>query len=602
MGMGMGMKSLVSLALALSAFSAFAQGSAAGYGQGFGGGAGGGFDESGRRTGFRPDGKTNVPYNPVDNAIVAAPHEDLFWMQKAMVLSPGDKVEWKIDAKAGQILMAKADSDAFDPAIVVEDPKGKVLIQNDDREEGDQSPFIIVRCPADGVYKLRVVSFRNNAGGRFNMRMRQFYAQDIQPGETKTPNMLVERVDDGRVAIWTRYRAKKGEVIAMQTMFFANEGCGLRSVIGPTGTPADATDVPLPGQDRAFRANQDGDYYAEWHASGPKSGEVRTTISLVTQLKGTNDERREIKLQPHERAIVEIPFTAGVPTRTTLTYPDEAVQYAYFVPSGRKDSPIDTAETDGSWWTTQTLATFRLKNGDHKDLIRIFKREGTAIVGLVNSSDKPQTFAYANTTKLDSWTNGPVVTDKLGIAESKYYILDSSKSDLKKVWTKTSAFEMQLDIFNMQGDLANSMIDLKNHSPSDDLYFPNAGKFLVRISCVGNGGSGEFQLRQDSTLPTAYASAAPGTVKLTGENFGLYAVELKKGVRYEVVLEDQDSACSVDLLDDEGTFLSSPTIRFGAMRAFYFTPVRDGRHRLWIRGRPGDYKFVLRPHADPKIG
>ena len=32
-----------------------------------------------------------------------------------------------------------------------------------------------------------------------------------------------------------------------------------------------------------------------------------------------------------------------------------------------------------------------------------------------------------------------------------------------------------------------------------------------------------------------------------------------------------------------------------------FTPKRSGRHRLWLRGNPGEWHFRLEPHVPPKV-
>jgi len=602
--MRVGIRFFCALLLGALAFDAYGQGSAAGFGQAGGGFGGGGGGYAGGRMGRRPGapgGINNVTYDPSDNSLVIAPPQLDFWETKSMVLSPSDKVEWKIDAKAGQVLMATADSDAFDPAIVVEDPKGKAVLQNDDQEEGNQSPFVIYRFPTDGIFKVKVVSFRNNAGGKFTFRMRHFNAQDIKPGETKTPYTSLEPNRNNVHAYWNRYTAKKGEIIALQSMYYDNTGCGFQSIIGPTGTASDAVMLASPLSDAVFKAQRDGDYYIEWRG-GVAGHELKTKISLVTQLTATVDQKLEVKLAPGERALIEVPMTVGVPVRSTLTYDKGAVSTAFYVPAKGGSNEARDGDEFGAWVNSDALAEFRFTNQNGDDQIRILKQAGNARVMIGNRSDKPQTFTLTNTTKLDQWANGPLTDGKLEIGESRYYLLDSSKSDLKKVWTKTSAFELQLDIFRMTGDRANTMVNMKTHSPSDDLYFPEAGKFLVRISCVGNGGSGAFQLRQDSVVPTAYTPDQPTLLKLTGDNFGLYAADLKQGWRYEVLVDDKDYQCAVDLVDDEGTFLVSQNITFGATRAFYFTPVRAGRHRLWIRGPVGEHKFVLRAHKAPEIG
>ena len=91
-------------------------------------------------------------------------------------------------------------------------------------------------------------------------------------------------------------------------------------------------------------------------------------------------------------------------------------------------------------------------------------------------------------------------------------------------------------------------------------------------------------------------------MKLDGENFGLFSVDLVAGKRYELMTDQPGSYLRVDLLDEDGQFLVSQAINFDKVGLQYFTPTKSGRHRLWLRGTPGVRHFKFEPHVAPTLG
>ncbi len=90
--------------------------------------------------------------------------------QLKSILTPGETVDYPIDLKPGQVLVADAVSESFDPALEIVDEAGKVQSMNDDRYPGDQRPLLFWRCEKLGGYTLRVRSFQNKAGGEVRLR------------------------------------------------------------------------------------------------------------------------------------------------------------------------------------------------------------------------------------------------------------------------------------------------------------------------------------------------------------------------------------------------------------------------------------------------
>ena len=192
--------------------------------------------------------------------------------------------------------------------------------------------------------------------------------------------------------------------------------------------------------------------------------------------------------------------------------------------------------------------------------------------------------------------------NSLNIGDSRLFLIKSTKSELMRVDAQASHFLPRLDIFGLSGDLANSLCNRQTHVAKDDLYFPNEDTFIVRLSCEGDGGSGDFAMKRDPLTPVPYTLGSPLTMTLDGQNFGFYSVDLEAGKRYQFVVDQPNNPLEVDLLDDDGQFLTSQSLAFDKVLVHYFVPTRSGRHRLWLRGGTGTWHFQFELHTPPSIG
>jgi hypothetical protein len=569
---------------------ASAQGSAAGYGQGggFGGGMGGGMGGAGGGSfgaGIAP--QTHPEDDPGDDGKL--------YETRTAILTPGDRVEYKLKVQKGETLFAGASSDAFDPALAVEDASGKVLAKNDDREEGDQAPFLAVRFPEAGTYTFKVLSYRQASGGKFTLKMRTFVAEDVPLGRS-VHDAQNARYQERRLVL--RIQGKKGKVYDLrQEPAGVNGGVPqIIRVIGPNGVErTDLERIATNDGSPVFLALTDGDYYAEYRYYG--SVRFQSDLREVPVLSGGVDDEKTLHLGPGDLAIVEFPVEPMQIVRTTFIAP--AAGYRIAAPAGERgnDVQVDTAFGYDPSWTW-----FRLENGSSADVVRIFRGSGTARVAIRSTGRTDQQVVLRNSTKLPVWNSGDPLKDHLGIGEVRLFLLTAKKSDLMRLSATSPNFQPRLDIFRLDGELANMLPTRSKTLVADDLYFPDAGTFLIRLSCNGYGGSGDYTLRRDTPKPSPYRLSSAETLTLDGTNFGLYSVELEAGKRYQLLTDDAATPLRVDLLDEDGTFLQSQAVRFEKTTVQYFVPTRSGRHRLWLRGSPGTYHFKLEPHAQPVIG
>ena len=588
----------IAFSLILCSILANAQGGAGGYGQGAGGAPGGAF---GGRSGGVGGGGAGSGLSREETDKLAKPDEDddAPWESRTAILTPGDRVEFRMPMKKGVTLLAGVTSYAFDPALSVEDGKGTVLLKNDDREEGDQSPFIIYRAPTDGEYLLKVLSYRSVSGGKFNVKMRVFHAVDVGLGP-KIVEGLSQRTRNGNPRIAFKLTCEKGHIYDLGSVMahqgMASTQARLMRVIGPTGVESrDFSPIPTADGSPVISVLTPGDFYLEYYSY--QANTFRTDFKDVQVVQANAATTVKLDLAPAELKVVEFPVTAGQIIRTTLMGGPITMALSAPGAEGINDRYGDEAWGNNKFWTW-----FKMNRDSDNDIVRIFHGTGTARVALRSIAPGPSNVMFTNRESLPEWKPGEADKGSLDIGGVRLYLIKSSKSELMRVDARANHFQPQLDIFRMNGDLANTLCDRKAHKASDDLYFPDEGTFIVRLSCDGYGGSGDYVMARDVLTPQAYAMGKTQMLKLDGQNFGLYAVNLEAGKRYELMTDQPDKSIRADLLDADGQFLVSQGLTFDKVEVQYFTPKRSGVHRLWLRGGAGERQFKFQLHTAPTIG
>ncbi|HLO99623.1 MAG TPA: hypothetical protein VK171_13590, partial [Fimbriimonas sp.] len=188
------------------------------------------------------------------------------WDAKNAILTPGDKVEWKLKGVVGQTIFATVRTDVFDPVVKIVDSKGKVVAENDDQYEGNQAPFLAYTFPTDQEYKLVVQNYRSAAGGRFDLYTQTFTAVDLKLGENKVPVKISTKDEERPKRLYIRFKAAVGTVYAVPQVE-VGEGdrrqfLSCQMVIGPTGIyKDDFLNYRRHMASPLFEAKKAGDFY-----------------------------------------------------------------------------------------------------------------------------------------------------------------------------------------------------------------------------------------------------------------------------------------------------------------------------------------------------
>ena len=238
---------------------------------GFGGGMGGGAGAAGASEDFT--GRFDKFDKSSDNSdSTKAVFADSDWSKQTMIATAGVGCDWKFEGKAGEVLVADARSDVFDSAIKIFDEKGKLLRENDDRTEGNQSPLIIFRFEKDQTIRLNVGSFKNASGGKFELCHRLFPSFTLPLGGAETPMPGTEEaVQQGSKSSLIHFHCKKGQTYTYGTLTFLDKNhqvagaYGYAKFFGPSGISKNDFELLPNGTSdfRTFKALADGDYFVD---------------------------------------------------------------------------------------------------------------------------------------------------------------------------------------------------------------------------------------------------------------------------------------------------------------------------------------------------
>lgn len=441
------------------------------------------------------------------------------------ILTPGESVEWKVDLKVGQVLVAEARSDAFDPAMEIVDGKEKVLASNDDRFPGDQRPLLFWECDRDGTYLLRARSFMNKAGGQFFARYNQYDTMPLETGQ------IEERPFDKPIGALILFKVpmKAGQIkrIMVETPNNRYMAATLRQKIGPLGLPDIELASPLypTTGDPAARvrgrnvimAPVDGNYYILSDLWAVDRGILRASAK---------------ELQPKELAGSPSSDKASTDTPSIWTLRVKAGEFIQVsAPDLHLESQLvvaempDVAKYDlGKPETNPFFPKLRAKDADPgpalvgmwarardpRSVLLIAKRD--ARLWIASNGAGPDGGQYTLSVKpaAKPFTEAGNLGSKLQIGNTDYWAFDAKVGDVMEVTSGSQNFSEHLVL--RDPDL-NSLWDLQavpdQSALSGLLIVTKPGRYLAAISSLGDGGGGDYTLSRKVYASKELAKGKP---------------------------------------------------------------------------------------------
>lgn len=453
------------------------------------------------------------------------------------ILTPGEYSEWKLDLKAGQVVIAEARSDAFDPALEVVGPDGKALATNDDRFPGDQRPLLLWRCDKDGSYSVRVRCFHDKSGGQFFARIRTFETLDLS-----NRNVGEAEIDKGPRFL-VRLSMRKGQISEISNVRKQSEDDDLALPdfpINPLGLPE-----PLPGLSYRLApvittgvvATVDGDYYMLCHLYAPGKRKVHmerrdivpepldgvkaaTSAGVVSQYAPTANGSRVWEVSLKKGDLIDV--TAVGHFDGAQSSIAEVPDFAKFDVSNAETNPLYPHPTPES----PVEPAFAFLPGRYRDVrnnvIRANRDAKIWIAYQAISSSSTDTFAIRLQTAERPFVEGQTLRGTLRVGDNDYWALDAKAGDVMTIDSSASTFAEQLIV--IAPDLSRvieNVAEVDETSQQVQLVVQNPGRYLVQISSLGDGGGGEYTLSRKVYHPfdigigkPAQGEVGPGQVQV----------------------------------------------------------------------------------------
>jgi len=553
-------------------------------GGGFGGGGQGGGGFGGAAGGLQGGGR-QAQYDRSVAGIEAAISRYLDGDEIKNILTPGEYSEWPLTMKEGQVVIAEARSDAFDPALEVVDDKGKVLATNDDRYPGDQRPLLLWRCEKAGAYSLRGRCFRDKAGGQFFLKSAVYDSMELRAEPTER-----EVSNDSRTLL--RIPMKRGDIQQVITggdterHFYVS----LNSRISPIGLPqVDLAQGRLEAvAGGTLLAPVDGDYYVlatvsggsakgllrAWTrkvepmklAAGPQNAKAATGAPVLWSVPVKNQEmiRATVDLDPgHPLVVVEEPDLSKYDLKTPETNP--------FFPQIKKE---DAAEP------VAAFASLPGRARDDRVVVLVAQRD--ARLWFAADARVATKQCSLNVAEASREFAPGTVSEKLSIGNIDYWAFEAKVGDVLRLSATSTGFAEQIVLRGPELDemwTATSVQD--KEALTQNFVIPRPGRYLVAVSCLGDGGSGDYTLTRTTFSAREFKKGSPATGVIEGEQVQVWKFTATYDDPILLHLHRTGPAFSISVYDDKGGQSGIPLSSVGKDHSYGVLKIEE-RSRTYV--------------------
>lgn len=521
------------------------------------------------------------------------------WDAKNAILTPGDKVEWKLKGVVGQTIFATVRTDVFDPVVKIVDNKGKVVAENDDQYEGNQAPFLAYTFPSDQEYKLVVQNYRSAAGGRFDLYTQTFTAVDLKLGENKVPVKISTKDDERPKRLYIRFKATAGTVYAIPQVVVGEgdrrQHLSCQMIIGPTGIyKDDFMNYRRHFSSPLFEAKKAGDFYLVYNAPA-LGGTVDARLDTVEVRTVDKVGTIKAELPKMGQLIVKYKVERGDIIRREIANQTNVgfeLNLTDLPAEGEKPESQPMGNADG------TIRYYKPQFAKDNELILLHTQSANATMIIAASGNNPGSLTINQAMDVPVWGDGVPVEGQVGLGETRYYTISGKKGDIQRLAGTAQGFELEFQLIDMDGE-AQTFIDKYNHRPKHELRYSENQKFLVAVSSPQNGGSGSYKMTLDAAKPEPLALGTP-TIYAEGPSFGTYSVQLEQGVQYQ--LTAAHTGTNITLIDDQGNVVHTVALILAGKRVIYIGVGKTGTYKIKIENGAIGTKFRVDKTQLPDLG
>lgn len=504
------------------------------------------------------------------------------------ILTPGDRGEWPITAKEGETIIVSASSTAFDPAIEVVDSAGKVLAQNDDVRTGDQQALVLFRFAKAGNYKVLVKGFKSKGGGEYVFTVRRFVSVDLPLGGRLAGSLSRSGVK------WFRF-----PVAAGQTLVVTARAANFQPVLdhfAPNGEAMVAAPQAL-GTQRArrmvFRTETAGDTYVKLGGGRPGASYAITLAAaqmIPTTIDAKTTSRRleaggldvwTFQGKPGDVVLIEARAT-GAKVKASLGY----------VPTAAKAGEQATSSIEPG--ADVVFLPYDLKASG--DMVALLRREGTYHATVSQPLGLSVEYTMAVSRKAKSLPETAEVPGTLKIGGSDYWTVEGARGRILRLEALAEQFDVTLTLFNPQGEQVAANDDGgAGHNALLTTILTDAGRYLLRVSVFGDGGSGTYRVRRitDPIRSLTLGERGPGTIGVGGT--GIWSLQGKAGQTIVLSVRSRDFDTAVRLFGPDGLEVANnDDSEEGTDSLLSVRLPLDGVYTIWVSGKQGSGQYVVR--------
>lgn len=507
------------------------------------------------------------------------------------ILTPGDRGEWPITAREGETIIVSAKSRAFDPAMELIDSSGKVIAQNDDIRPGEQESLILHRFEKAGAYKVLVKGFKSVGGGQYEFTIQRFISS-LAPIGQRTAGAL----DQSRLK-WFRFPVDAGQTIVATARAAGFEPSV--SVYAPNGEKQSAE--PMSGarhQTRlVFRATSRGEYYIRMSANAAEGKSYSLTIARARVFNTSIGAAAPVQAIPAGGLDQwRFPGATGDVIHVAARASGEGVITRLdFVPTLAAANGPATEEDSGDAYNY--LPSDPKASGE---IVAVLKKTGTYQLTVNQPMEVESTYALSTEKAIRNWNPNVDQDGSLKLGGSDYYAITGRAGEIFRVNAEAPALDVALDLFSPTGERLQTNDDgLSSRNAQLTWLIPREGRYLLRVHCTGDGGSGAYKLHRvaNPVRTLVIGSKNEGTIGRGGSE--IWSFTGKAGDVLIITVRSQEFDTFVSLIGPDAVEVGNNDD--GGDSTDSLLSVRlplSGTYTIWVSSRSGGGKYSVRLIAD----
>ncbi|NOG93113.1 MAG: hypothetical protein HND42_07730 [Armatimonadetes bacterium] len=513
------------------------------------------------------------------------------------ILTPGEYSEWTLRLKPGQVVIAEAFSEAFDPMLEIVAEGETQIFENDDRYPGDQRPLLLWRCEREGTYFLRVRSFRGRAGGQFFINQMVYDSMDI------SSDKMTDREFESPTRFLFRVQMKAGEIkqivmpVTEDKKFFQ---ASVGQAISPIGLPDIGLAFPLrPIVPNAILAPVDGTYYVLATAQPGERKTLRAgTVDYVpatlerqgaTVQASANTNRPMLwRMKVKAGELLQI-ATPDLHLESDIVVVEEPDLSKFDLKNAESNpffpKPKDTSDAD----IGPAFIELPARERDGRLFVLAAKRDATLWIASDGVGEKDKRYTLSVAPAARDYAVGNSNHGRLTVGRTDYWTFDAKVGDVMTFRTTANGFSQQVYLMDPDLKPVGREIALPDQAEIElDLIVRKPGRYLAWVSCYGDGGGGEYTLARSVFEPKRFGKNAAAIGELADGDVQVWTFTAQPDDPLLIRWNSTNWSYSINIRDERGEPVSLP-----------LTAVDESnRYGILKVDRPTTFLIVLRAGPD----